>query len=65
MEMSLIFFEFRNGFFVSSCRFEVRSQDLLEAKALVNQFDSVYGISHVIKCYAFFNSRDVRFDYVG
>ena len=65
MEMSLIFFEFRNDFFVSSCRFEIRSQDLLEAKVLVNQFDSVYGISHVITCHAFFNSRDVRFDYVG
>ena len=65
MEMSWIFFEFRNDFFVSSCRFEIRSEDLLEAKALVNQFDSVYGISHVIKCHAFFNSRDVRFDYVG
>ena len=49
MEMSLIFFEFRNDFFVSSCRFEIRSQDLLEAKAL----DSVYGISHAIKCHAF------------
>ena len=50
MEMSLIFFEFRNDFFVSSCRFEIHSQDLLEAKSARGL---LFDISHAIKCHAF------------
>ena len=70
--MSFPFFEFRNDFFVSRCGYwavrRISEPQLLEAKALMDYFDSVYFQSRIKsrnKMSRFFNSPDVRFDYVA